>query len=163
VAAQRAIESPLLEASVHGAQGVLINITGGADMSLYEVHEASSAVQLAAHPEAQIIFGAVIDEHMGDALRVTVIATGFSDVALEEPGKAMSNGRRRAEMPPSNGYTEPVGAAAYEVHDKFDPDAYARWQAFTNKGGPPPEPDGVPDERTLDVPAFFRRRSRRRS
>jgi cell division protein FtsZ len=163
VAAQRAIESPLLEASVHGAQGVLINITGGADMSLYEVHEASSAVQLAAHPEAQIIFGAVIDEHMGDALRVTVIATGFSDVALEEPGKAMSNGRRRAEMPPSNGYTEPVGAAAYEVHDKFDPDAYARWQAFTSKGGPPPEPDGVPDERTLDVPAFFRRRSRRRS
>src|SRR5437763_4815244 len=70
VAAQRAIESPLLEASVHGAQGVLINVTGGSDRSLCEVHEASSAVQLAAHPEAQIIFGAVIDEHMGDALRV---------------------------------------------------------------------------------------------
>jgi cell division protein FtsZ len=163
VAAQRAIESPLLEASVHGAQGVLINITGGADMSLYEVHEASSAVQLAAHPEAQIIFGAVIDEHMGDALRVTVIATGFSDVALEEPGKAIPGVRRRAEVSLSNGYAEPVGAAAYEVHEKFDPDAYARWQAFTSKGGPPPEPDSVPDERTLDVPAFFRRRSRRRS
>ena len=163
VAAQRAIESPLLEASVHGAQGVLINITGGSDMSLYEVHEASSAVQLAAHPDAQIIFGAVIDEHMGDALRVTVIATGFSDVALEEPGKAIPGVRRRGEVPLSNGYTEPVGAAAYEVHEKFDPDAYARWQAFTNKGGPPLEPDSVPDERTLDVPAFFRRRSRRRS
>jgi cell division protein FtsZ len=163
VAAQRAIESPLLEASVHGAQGVLINITGGSDMSLYEVHEASSAVQLAAHPEAQIIFGAVIDEHMGDALRVTVIATGFSDVALEEPGKAVPSVRRRGEGPPSNGYAEPAGAAAYEVHEKFDPDAYARWQAFTNNGGPPPEPDSVPDERTLDVPAFFRRRSRRRS
>jgi cell division protein FtsZ len=163
VAAQRAIESPLLEASVHGAQGVLINITGGSDMSLYEVHEASSAVQLAAHPEAQIIFGAVIDEHMGDALRVTVIATGFSDVALEEPGKAIPSVRRRGEMPLSNGYTEPAGAAAYEVVEKFDPDAYARWQAFSNKGGPPPEPDSMPDERTLDVPAFFRRRSRRRS
>jgi cell division protein FtsZ len=163
VAAQRAIESPLLEASVHGAQGVLINITGGSDMSLYEVHEASSAVQLAAHPEAQIIFGAVIDEHMGDALRVTVIATGFSDVALEEPSKAIPSVRRRGEVPLSNGYTEPAGAAAYEVHEKFDPDAYARWQAFTNKGGPLPEPDSVPDERTLDVPAFFRRRSRRRS
>ena len=96
-----------------------------------------------------------------DALRVTVIATGFSDAALEEPGKAIPSVRRRGEVPLSNGYAEPVGAAAYEVHEKFDPDAYARWQAFTNKGGPPP--DSVPDERTLDVPAFFRRRSRRRS
>ncbi len=162
VAAQRAIESPLLEASVHGAQGVLINITGGSDMSLYEVHEASSAVQMAAHPEAQIIFGAVIDEHIGDALRVTVIATGFSDVALEEPPKAVPSVRRRGEMPISNGYTEPASTAAYEVHEKFDPDAYARWQAFS-KGAPPLEPDSMPDDRNLDVPAFFRRRLRRRS
>jgi cell division protein FtsZ len=162
VAAQRAIESPLLEASVHGAQGVLINITGGSDMSLFEVHEASSAVQLAAHPEAQIIFGAVIDEHMGDALRVTVIATGFSDVALEEPGKAVPNVRRRGEMPMNNGYTEPASTATYEVHEKFDPDAYARWQAFS-KNAPPLESDSMPDDRNLDVPAFFRRRLRRRS
>ena len=162
VAAQRAIESPLLEASVHGAQGVLINITGGSDMSLYEVHEASSAVQLAAHPEAQIIFGAVIDEHMGDALRVTVIATGFSDVALEDPAKAVPNARRRGEMPLSNGYTEPASVTTYEVHEKFDPDVYARWQAFS-KNAPPLEPESVPDERNLDVPAFFRRRLRRRS
>jgi len=152
----------LLEASVHGAQGVLINITGGSDMSLYEVHEASSAVQMAAHPEAQIIFGAVIDEHIGDALRVTVIATGFSDVALEEPPKAVPSVRRRGEMPMSNGFTEPASTAAYEVHEKFDPDAYARWQAFS-KGAPPLEPDGMPDDRNLDVPAFFRRRLRRRS
>jgi len=144
VAAQRAIESPLLEASVHGAQGVLINITGGADMSLFEVHEASSAVQLAAHPEAQIIFGAVIDEHMGDALRVTVIATGFSDVALEEPTKVVPSARRRGEMPMSNGYTEPASTAPYEVHEKFDPEAYARWQAFS-KNASSLEPDSVPD------------------
>jgi cell division protein FtsZ len=161
VAAQRAIESPLLEASVHGAQGVLINITGGSDMSLYEVHEASSAVQMAAHPEAQIIFGAVIDEQMGDAIRVTVIATGFMEAALEEPTKAAPTMRRRGEIPVNNGYTEPASAAAYEVHEKFDPDAYARWQAFTNSAQPP-ESGSVPDERSLDVPAFFRRRSRRR-
>jgi cell division protein FtsZ len=161
VAAQRAIESPLLEASVHGAQGVLINITGGSDMSLYEVHEASSAVQMAAHPEAQIIFGAVIDEQMGDAIRVTVIATGFLEAAIEEPTKAVPTMRRRGEIPVTNGYTEPASAATYEVHEKFDPDAYARWQAFT-KNAPPSESDSVPDERTLDVPAFFRRRSRRR-
>ena len=161
VAAQRAIESPLLEASVHGAQGVLINITGGADMSLYEVHEASSAVQMAAHPEAQIIFGAVIDEQMRDAIRVTVIATGFAEAAPEEPAKTAPILRRRGDMPVTNGYTEPSSAAAYEVHEKFDPDAYARWQAFT-KHTPAPEPDSIPDERTLEVPAFFRRRMRRR-
>jgi hypothetical protein len=61
----------------------------------------------------------------------------------------------------NNGYTEPASAAAYEVHEKFDPDAYARWQAFTNSAQPP-ESGSVPDERSLDVPAFFRRRSRRR-
>ncbi|MBM3222307.1 MAG: cell division protein FtsZ [Candidatus Tectomicrobia bacterium] len=162
VAAQRAIESPLLEASVHGAQGVLINITGGGDMSLYEVHEASSAVQLAAHPEAQIIFGAVIDEAMGDAIRVTVIATGFADAALEEPLKNVPPLRRRGDIALTNGHDESASPPAYEVHEKFDPDAYARWQAFNTKGAPTPEMDSVPDERTLDVPAFFRRRSRRR-
>lgn len=161
LAAQRAIESPLLEASVHGAQGVLINITGGSDISLYEVHEASSAVQMAAHPEAQIIFGAVIDEQMRDAIRVTVIATGFAEAAFEEPAKAAPSMRQRGEMPMPGGYMEPASAAAYEVHEKFDPEAYARWQAF-NKSTPAPEQDHAPDERTLDVPAFFRRRSRRR-
>jgi cell division protein FtsZ len=161
VAAQRAIESPLLEASVHGAQGVLINITGGSDMSLYEVHEASSAVQMAAHPDAQIIFGAVIDEQMRDAIRVTVIATGFAETAVAEPAQAAPIMRRRGDMPMANGYTEPESAPAYEVHEKFDPDAYARWQAFT-KNTPASEQDSVPDERTLEVPAFFRRRSRRR-
>src|SRR6266571_3702352 len=161
VAAQRAIESPLLEASVHGAQGVLINITGGPDMSLYEVHEASSAVQMAAHPDAQIIFGAVIDEQMRDAIRVTVIATGFAEAAVAEPAKAVPIMRRRGDMPMMDDSTEPASVPAYEVHEKFDPDAYARWQAFT-KNTPVPEQGSVPDERTLEVPAFFRRRSRRR-
>ncbi len=161
VAAQRAIESPLLEASVHGAQGVLINITGGSDMSLYEVHEASSAVQMAAHPDAEIIFGAVIDEQMRDALRVTVIATGFAEAAVAEPAKAVPIMRRRGDMPMTDDSTEPASVPAYEVHEKFDPDAYARWQAFT-KNTPVPEQGSVPDERTLEVPAFFRRRSRRR-
>jgi len=161
VAAQRAIESPLLEASVHGAQGVLINITGGSDMSLYEVHEASSAVQMAAHPDAEIIFGAVIDEQMRDAIRVTVIATGFAEAAVAEPAKAVPIMRRRGYMPMTDDSTEPASVPAYEVHEKFDPDAYARWQAFT-KNTPVPEQGSVPDERTLEVPAFFRRRSRRR-
>ncbi|MGE3541057.1 MAG: cell division protein FtsZ [Candidatus Tectimicrobiota bacterium] len=162
MAAQRAIESPLLEASVHGAQGVLINITGGPNMSLYDVHEASSAVQLAAHPEAQIIFGAVIDEHMGDSIRVTVIATGFAENAPDEMGKLAPPLRRRNEPVVPSGYTEPGYPPDYEVREKFDQEAYARWQAFA-KNTTPPEPEAAPDERNLEVPAFFRRRMRRRS
>src|SRR4051794_8887614 len=77
-AAQRAISSPLLEeASIEGAKGVLINVTGGPDMTLFEVHEAASIIQEAADEEANIIFGTVIDARMGDEVKVTVIATGF--------------------------------------------------------------------------------------
>jgi cell division protein FtsZ len=77
-AAQRAISSPLLEeASIEGAKGVLINVTGGSDMTLFEVHEAASIIQEAADEEANIIFGTVIDPRMKDEVKVTVIATGF--------------------------------------------------------------------------------------
>ena len=86
-AAQRAISSPLLEdMSIRGARGVLINITGSADLALHEINDASSLIQEEAHPDANIIFGAVIDESMGDELRITVIATGFGlEAALAEP------------------------------------------------------------------------------
>ena len=81
-AAQRAISSPLLEdVSIKGARGLLINVTGGPDMSLYEVNEAASLIQEEAHEDANIIFGAVIDERLADEIRVTVIATGFGDLA----------------------------------------------------------------------------------
>jgi cell division protein FtsZ len=77
-AAQRAISSPLLEdITITGARGILINITGGPDLTLYEVNEASTLVQEEAHEDANIIFGAVIDENLRDEMRVTVIATGF--------------------------------------------------------------------------------------
>ncbi len=77
-AAKRAISNPLLETSIDGAKGVLLNITGGPDLGLFEVNEAAQIVTEAADPEARIIFGAVIDEEMGDKIKVTVIATGFS-------------------------------------------------------------------------------------
>ena len=76
-AAKQAVESPLLETSINGAKGILMNITGGTDLSLLEVNEAAGIVAEKADPEANIIFGADIDESMGDALRITVIATGF--------------------------------------------------------------------------------------
>jgi cell division protein FtsZ len=79
-AAQRAISSPLLEDNtIQGAHGILLNITGGPDMSLYEVNEASSLIQEEADDDANIIFGTVIDENMHDEIRITVIATGFDD------------------------------------------------------------------------------------
>ncbi len=85
-AAQRAISSPLLEdMTIRGAKGVLINITGSADLALHEINDASSLIQEEAHPDANIIFGAVIDERMGDELRITVIATGFGQHAAVEP------------------------------------------------------------------------------
>jgi cell division protein FtsZ len=77
VAAEHAISSPLLEASMDGAQGVLLSIAGGSDLGLFEINEAASLVQEAAHPEANIIFGTVIDDSLGDEVRVTVIAAGF--------------------------------------------------------------------------------------
>src|SRR5215471_16492113 len=80
-AAQRAISSPLLEdTSIKGARGLLINVTGGLDLALYEVNEAASLIQEEAHEDANIIFGAVIDPAVNDEIRVTVIATGFGDL-----------------------------------------------------------------------------------
>ncbi|MDO8963299.1 MAG: cell division protein FtsZ [Coriobacteriia bacterium] len=91
-AAKAAISSPLLESSIEGAQGVLLSISGGSDLGLFEVNEAAEVVAAAAHPDANIIFGAVIDDSMMDSIRVTVIATGFegrrkqSSLQLEEQG-----------------------------------------------------------------------------
>ena len=76
-AAKSAISSPLLESSIEGATGILLNISGGPDMGLFEVNEAAEVIANAADAEANVIFGAVIDESLGDQMRVTVIATGF--------------------------------------------------------------------------------------
>jgi len=87
-AARKAISSPLLETSIEGAKGVLLNITGGSDLGLFEVNEAAEIIAEAADPEANIIFGAVIDEALGDEVRVTVIATGFD----QKPGRGRDLG-----------------------------------------------------------------------
>jgi cell division protein FtsZ len=81
-AAQQAISSRLLDITIDGARGILFNITGGPDLSLFEVNEAASIIKQTAHPDVNLIFGAVIDESMGDEIRVTVIATGFDGVEV---------------------------------------------------------------------------------
>ena len=101
-AAQRAISSPLLDdVSIQGARGVLINITGGSDLSLSEVNDAATLIQEEAHEEANIIFGAVIDETMGDKIRITVIATGFGEEARAALPTAQELLRPRAATPPA--------------------------------------------------------------
>ncbi len=90
-AAEAAIKSPLLEASIEGARGVLFNITGGKDLSLFDVTEASNIITEAVDPEANIIFGAVIDESLQDEIRVTVIATGFRGSNPAVGGQAKAN------------------------------------------------------------------------
>jgi cell division protein FtsZ len=101
-AAQKAISSPLLEDNtIQGAHGVLLNITGGPDMTLHEINEASSLIQKEAHEDANIIFGTVIDKNMGDEIRITVIATGFEDITQKRQGIptiARMGGYRREDL-----------------------------------------------------------------
>jgi cell division protein FtsZ len=95
LAAEQAVQSPLLEEiSVHGATGVLINVVGGPDMKMKEIQEAATLVQEQAHDDANIIFGASIDESMADAIKVTVIATGFTSDEIEVPVEITREARR---------------------------------------------------------------------
>jgi cell division protein FtsZ len=140
-AAQQAISSPLLEeTSINGARGVLVNITGGMDMSLHDLDEAVAIIREAAHEDAHIIFGAVIDGELEDELRLTLIATGFD---LPEP-----------EVPTR---PEPVFPARHE----FSPEEESAVREFDEedvKTFPGLEPNGS----RLDIPTFVRRLVRER-
>jgi cell division protein FtsZ len=112
-AAEMAISSPLLEASIDGARGVLLSISGGSDLGLFEINEAAQLVSEAAHPEANIIFGAVIDDALGDEVRVTVIAAGFDGgqpPARRENVLGAGAGKREESAPPVRA-AEPVRQA----------------------------------------------------
>ncbi|MBV8933858.1 MAG: cell division protein FtsZ [Kutzneria sp.] len=129
-AAQKAINSPLLEASMDGAHGVLLAIAGGSDLGLFEINESASLVQEAAHPDANIIFGTVIDDSLGDEVRVTVIAAGFDNggpthkkldpTSLASPtrgamasGQAGQVGQGSVPVPPPASPPSTSGSSAY--------------------------------------------------
>ncbi|MBN1179235.1 MAG: cell division protein FtsZ [Anaerolineae bacterium] len=97
-AAQQAVSSRLLDITIDGARGILFNITGGANLSLYEVNEAASIIKETAHPEVNLIFGAVIDESMQDEIRITVIATGFDGARTAEPRVRRVSARETVEF-----------------------------------------------------------------
>jgi len=151
-AAQRAISSPLLEdLSIKGARGLLINVTGGPDMSLFEVNEAASLIHEEAHEEANIIFGAVIDDKIGDEIRVTVIATGFGD---------LENGMRSKYTPSGVPVTAPVQAAMTRPVESTQqpstplPPPPGQSRMFPNK---PIRRLGLIEDDSLDIPTFRRR------
>ncbi|HUZ20838.1 MAG TPA: cell division protein FtsZ [Acidimicrobiales bacterium] len=99
-AAKHAITSPLLEASIEGARGILLNIAGGRDLGLFEVNEAAEEIHTHAHPDANIIFGSVIDDSLGDTVRVTVIASGFDHVDERGAQPSRPGGAHRRAVAP---------------------------------------------------------------
>jgi len=96
-AAEQAISSQLLDITIDGARGVLFNVTGGPNMTLFEVNQAAAIIRETAHPDVNLIFGAVIDPNMGDDLRITVIATGFERSGV--PRRALERPKRHVESP----------------------------------------------------------------
>ena len=115
-AARMAISSPLLETSIEGARGVLINITGSTDIGLEEVEQAATLVQQAVHPDALTIFGATFDESLDDEIRVTVIATGFSDA----PGKPQEAEKAQDGQQPDKLKLDPLPAEGEKADEDMD-------------------------------------------
>ncbi len=153
-AAQRAISSPLLEdVSIKGARGLLINVTGGTDMSLYEVTEAASLIQEEAHEDANIIFGAVIDERLADEIRITVIATGFGDLATRYNPRYSSSGAP-ITAPIQAAVTRPVDPVTVQPPPPTLPPPPPQQRMF---GGKPVRRMGMIVDDGLDIPAFKRR------
>ena len=113
-AARHAITSPLLEASIEGARGVLLNIAGGRSLGLLEVNEAAEIIHGVAHPDANIIFGSVIDDSLGDSVRVTVIAAGFDQYETRTDGRVT---RPNAANPNRDNPTEQVDVFKLDAND----------------------------------------------
>jgi cell division protein FtsZ len=149
-AAELAVASPLLEASIDGAHGVLLSIQGGSNLGIFEINDAARLVQEAVHPEANIIFGAVIDDTLGDEVRVTVIAAGFDG---GEPTPRPQHERRSNFVEAAVPVT--VGAAAAA------PDGPAGWSAepdlpMTQPIAPIDREFGDDGDDDLDVPDFLK-------
>ncbi|MGB8407923.1 MAG: cell division protein FtsZ [Mycobacterium sp.] len=150
-AAEIAINSPLLEASMDGAQGVLMSVAGGSDLGLFEINEAASLVQDAAHPEANIIFGTVIDDSLGDEVRVTVIAAGFDSAGPSRKPVASPSGAAAAVSTIKSGAHGKVSSSVFEPVEAVSVPAHTNGTTVRIGGGD----DGISDD-DVDVPPFMR-------
>ena len=168
-AAQQAISSPLLEdISINGARGVLINVTGGPDMSLFEVNEAATLIQGEAHDDATIIFGAVIDEAIEDELRITVIATGFGDSQGRMPEPEPAEQRKPAPqrqgllgLGPKEAKDKKVIHLGTLVDDEFDAPTWQHQERDKDSDASQNPYDLKEDEvseEDFDIPTFLRKR-----
>jgi cell division protein FtsZ len=148
-AAEEAISSRLLDVTIDGAQGILFNVTGGNDLSLYEVNQAAAIIRETAHPDANLIFGAVIDESMQDEIRITVIATGFDRPASRRQFLQEQYSR---SVRPQN-----TTASSRQVPSRQPQPAEAQ---AAPAAMPPKEEPAQPkfSPNNLDIPAFLRRR-----
>lgn len=153
MAARQALSSPMLDVTIDGARGILFNVTGGPNLSLFEINQAATLIRQTAHPDVNLIFGAVIDENMGDEIRITVIATGFehnNGATLRQFARQTAPTTQRSRTPvtantPSSGrsssssYQEPSRPARQTPAEPTRPPSTFR-----------------PDD--LDIPAFLRKR-----
>lgn len=153
-AARMAVNSPLLELSIDGATGVLFNVTGGPSLGMYEIDEAAKAITKSIDPEARVKFGAVIDEEMGDEIRITVIATGFDEGSHKHAATAVIapvEEPRRAPTP------TPAPAPQPPITPEPPVRAEPRRPQFTPISEAPARPAADTDDE-LDIPAFIRRK-----
>lgn len=134
-AAEQAMSSELLDITIDGARGILFNVTGGTDLALFEVNEAAAIIKETAHPDVNLIFGAVIDPEMNDKFRITVIATGFERTGM--PTNIMTRTRRPSQV---------EGKAGNVEQDERELEFVPRSLNTEN----------------LDIPTFLRNRSRNR-
>jgi len=146
LAAENAVSSSLLDVTIEGAQGILFNITGGSNLSLFEVNEAAEIIRRKAHPDANIIFGAVIDDSLDDELRITLIATGFEAKTKRKPYVA---GRRFRDADSKTIAFPQRIARENQTRDREE-------ETVT------PRQEPVYDPEDLEVPTFLRKRMRKR-
>jgi cell division protein FtsZ len=153
-AAEMAISSKLLDVTIDGARGILFNVTGGSDMTLFEVNEAAAIIKETAHPDVNLIFGAVVDPNMGDEIRITVIATGFEQPAAQARPRAPRQRLAEVEMFQGQRGEQREARAQSSPLEAHEP---AVAQASL-----PAQPEPFPvrsfDKDDLDIPAFLRRR-----
>jgi len=145
MAAEQALSSHLLDVTIDGARGILFNVTGGNDLSLYEINQAAAIIRETTHPDVNLIFGAVIDENMKDEIRITVIATGFehNTPMMRQMTRQPAKPERR---PGSNGrpLRDPAKASATPQNEAARPPQASQPSFKAND---------------LDIPAFLRKRS----
>ncbi|MFM1953658.1 MAG: hypothetical protein RL187_867 [Actinomycetota bacterium] len=142
-AAELAVASPLLESSIEGAQGVLLSIQGGSNLGLYEINDAAKLVEEAVHPDANIIFGAVIDDSLGDEVRVTVVAAGFDETQQRSAAPAPASATETAQVPEATNEPE----ESWLLPSENQPVASAEAPAFAAE---------AEEDDELDVPEFLR-------